>query len=94
MNWGLDIQTIQYFGAWCLVYARLFMVHGSRRMAVDVERLRAIEILQSEIVSTERDIKDRQREIEELETAYNADIERFEMLRDVVKLRQTLRTEQ
>jgi hypothetical protein len=61
-------------------------------MAVDVERLRAIEILQSEIVSTERDIKDRQREIEELETAYNADIERFEMLRDVVKLRQTLRT--
>lgn len=63
-------------------------------MAVDVERLRAIEILQSEIVSTERDIKDRQREIEELETAYNADIERFEMLRDVVKLRQTLRTNQ
>lgn len=63
-------------------------------MAVDVERLRAIEILQSEIVSTERDIKDRQREIEELETAYNADIERFEMLRDVVKLRQTLRTRQ
>lgn len=63
-------------------------------MAVDVERLRAIEILQSEIVSTERDIRDRQREIEELETAYNADIERFEMLRDVVKLRQTLRTRQ
>jgi hypothetical protein len=61
-------------------------------MAVDVERLRAIETLQSEIASTERDIKDRQREIEELETAYNADIERFEMLRDVVKLRQTLRT--
>lgn len=63
-------------------------------MAVDVERLRAIETLQAEIVSTERDIKDRQREIEELETAYNADIERFEMLRDVVKLRQTLSTNQ
>lgn len=61
-------------------------------MAVDVERLRAIETLQNEIVSTERDIKDRQREIAELETAYDADIERFEMLRDVVELRQTLRT--
>jgi hypothetical protein len=51
-------------------------------MAVDVERLRAIETLQNEIVSTERDIKDRRREIAELETAYDADIE----------LRQTLRT--
>jgi hypothetical protein len=61
-------------------------------MAVDVERLRAIETLQNEIVSTERDIKDRRREIAELETAYDADIERFEMLRDVVELRQTLRT--
>lgn len=61
-------------------------------MSVDAERLRAIEILQSEITSTERDITDRQREIEELETAYDADIERFEMLRDVVELRQTLRT--
>jgi hypothetical protein len=62
-------------------------------MAVDVERLRAIEILQSEIESTERDIIDREQEIDELETAYDADIERFEMLRDVVKLRQTLRTQ-
>ena len=63
-------------------------------MAVDVERLRAIEILQSEIASTERDISDRAREIEELEEAYDADIERFKMLRDVVELRQTLRTRQ
>ena len=61
-------------------------------MAVDVERLKAIEVLQSEIVSTERDIKDRQREIEELEAAFDADIERFDQLRDVVELRQTLRT--
>lgn len=58
---------------------------------VDVERLRAIESLQSEIESIERDIVDRQREIEELSGAYEADIERFEMLQDVVKLRQTLR---
>jgi hypothetical protein len=61
-------------------------------MSVDVERLRAIEILQSEINSTDRDIRDRQREIKELETAFDADIARFEMLRDVVELRQTLRT--
>jgi chromosome segregation ATPase len=61
-------------------------------MSVDVERLRAIETLQSEINATERDIRDRQQEIETLETAYDADIERFKMLRDVVELRQTLRT--
>jgi hypothetical protein len=61
-------------------------------MAVDVERLRSIEILQSEIASTDRDIEDRQREIAELEAAFDADIARFEMLRDVVELRQTLRT--
>ena len=63
-------------------------------IAVDVERLRAIETLQSEIASTERDIRDREREIHELEAAYDADIERFKMLRDVVELRQTLRTRQ
>jgi hypothetical protein len=61
-------------------------------MTVDVERLRSIEILQSEIESTERDIEDRQREIEELEAAFDADVERFKMLRDVIELRQTLRT--
>lgn len=61
-------------------------------MTVDVERLRSIEILQSEIASTDRDIEDRQREIEELEAAFSADIDRFKMLRDVIKLRQTLRT--
>lgn len=61
-------------------------------MTVDVERLRSIEILQSEIASTDRDIEERQREIEQLEAAFDADIERFTMLRDVVELRQTLRT--
>lgn len=58
---------------------------------VDVERLRTIESLQSEIGSIERDIADRQKEIEELQASYQADIERFEMLQDVVKLRQTMR---
>lgn len=58
--------------------------------SVDVERLRAIESLQDEIEATERDIVDRQREIEELEQAYAADIERFNMLREVVELRKSL----
>ncbi len=58
---------------------------------VDVERLRTIESLQNEIEAIERDIVDRQEEIEELAAAYEADIERFGMLQDVVKMRQTLR---
>ncbi len=49
--------------------------------SVDVERLRSIESLQNEIASTERDIEDRQREIEELDASFEADIERFKMLR-------------
>ncbi len=59
-------------------------------ISVDVERLRTIESLQNEIESTERDIQDRQREIEALDASYRADIERFRMLQDVVKLRQIL----
>lgn len=58
--------------------------------SVDVERLRVIESLQDEIEATERDITERQREIEELEQAYAADIERFNMLREVVELRKSL----
>lgn len=57
---------------------------------VDVERLRIIESLQREIESTERDITERQLEIEALGKAYEADIERFNMLRDVVELRKSL----
>jgi chromosome segregation ATPase len=60
--------------------------------SVDVERLRTIESLQDEIEATERDITERQREIEALERSYEADIERFNMLRDVVELRQSLST--
>jgi hypothetical protein len=58
--------------------------------SVDVERLRTIERLQNEIAATERDIQDRQLEIEALDASYEADIERFKMLQDVVELRQTL----
>jgi hypothetical protein len=60
-------------------------------ISVDVERLRKIESLQNEITSTELDIEDRQREIEALDASYRADIERFRMLEDVVKLRQSSR---
>lgn len=60
--------------------------------SVDVERLRAIETLQKEIEATERDIAERQREIAALEKSFDADVERFNMLREVVELRQSLST--
>jgi hypothetical protein len=63
-------------------------------MEVGVERLRAIENLQAEIVTTEKDIVDRQREIDALEKSYDADVERFKMLREVVELRQKLSAQQ
>ncbi|HEY6132086.1 MAG TPA: hypothetical protein VIV27_08705 [Halioglobus sp.] len=57
---------------------------------VDVERLRTIETLQDEIATTEKDIVDRQKEMDILEASFAADIERFKMLQDVVELRQRL----
>jgi hypothetical protein len=57
---------------------------------VDMERLREIESLQLEVETIERDIKTREVEIKELSATYDADIERFEMLRDAVELRRTL----
>lgn len=61
-----------------------------RGMKVDVERLRAIETLQSEIAATDRAIVDREADIEELAATYQMDIERFEMLQDMVELRRTM----
>jgi PAS domain-containing protein len=58
--------------------------------SVDVERLRTIEGLQEEIVATERDITRREGEIRAMESAYQADIERFKMLQDVIDLRQSM----
>jgi len=57
---------------------------------VDVQHLREIENLQHQIKGVERDIAQREQEIAELSAAYDADIERFEMLRDAVELRRTL----
>ena len=61
--------------------------------AVDLERLQTIEELQGEIASTDRAIDDRQREIEEVSSAYQQDIDRFEMLLEVVELRRSLLAE-
>lgn len=61
-----------------------------RGQQVDAERLRAIEDLQDEIAITDRAIVDRQQEIEKVSQTYQQDIERFEMLLDVVELRRSL----
>ncbi len=61
---------------------------------VDVARLSAIENIQKEIATTDIAIADRTREIEEVSAAFQEDIERFEMLLEVVELRQTLRARQ
>lgn len=54
---------------------------------VDVSRLGKIEDLQSEIATTDRAIVDRENEIEAVSSAYDADIERFTMLQDMVEFR-------
>lgn len=56
---------------------------------VDVERLTAIEDLQGEIEATERSIIDRTAEMEQVKAEYQIDIDRFEQLLYVVKLRRT-----
>lgn len=61
-----------------------------RGMEVDVARLRTIEDLQTEIGTTERAILDREDDIEELAGSFQKDIERFEMLLEVVELRRQL----
>jgi hypothetical protein len=57
---------------------------------VDVERLSTIEALQNDIAATDRAIVDRQREIDEVSTAYQKDIDRFGQLLEMVELRRTL----
>ena len=61
-----------------------------RGYEVDVERLRAIEDLQSEVGSIDRAIEERNREIDEVSAAFNKDIERFEQLQELVELRRTM----
>ena len=61
---------------------------------VDVDRLRAIEDLQREIASTDRAIADRELEIQKVNEAYTADIERFTMLLDMVEFRRAAMVKQ
>lgn len=61
-----------------------------RGQKVDVARLSTIERLQDEIAATERAIVDREKEVEDVAGAYQQDIERFEMLLEIVEMRRTL----
>ncbi len=57
---------------------------------VDVARLSAIDDLQSEIGATDRAIRDREQEIKDVSAAYDADIERFEALLELVEFRRAM----
>ncbi len=57
---------------------------------VDVSRLSKIEDLQSEIATTDRSIADRENEIKAVSAAYDADIERFTQLQDMVEFRRSM----
>lgn len=61
-----------------------------RGQDVGVDRLQAIEELQREIAATDRAIAERQREIQEVSAGYQADIERFAQLLEVVELRRSM----
>jgi hypothetical protein len=50
----------------------------------------AIEDIQFEIEATDRSITEREREIEEVQAAYQRDKDRFRMLLEVVELRRTM----
>jgi len=61
---------------------------------VDVEHLREIENLQQQIKGIEKDIATREQEITAISETYDADIERFKMLREAVEMRQRLSASQ
>ena len=57
---------------------------------VDVKHLQVIEELQGEITVTDRAIADREQEIEAVSQGYQADIDRFALLLEVVELRRSM----
>ncbi|RLQ20905.1 hypothetical protein DWB85_15165 [Seongchinamella sediminis] len=61
---------------------------------VDEARLQAIADLQAEIAVSDRAIADRNEEIEEVQAAYQADIERFTVLLDMVEFRRNMMAQQ
>ena len=61
-----------------------------RGYEVDEARLKAIASLQKELAATDRQIADRNVEVEEVRASFEADIERFKMLEEAVRLRREL----
>ena len=61
---------------------------------VDEARLQAIADLQSEIAITDRAIADRDEEITAVQAAYEADIERFKVLQEMVEFRRNMMAQQ
>ncbi|MFT7287074.1 MAG: hypothetical protein ACI87W_001184 [Halieaceae bacterium] len=57
---------------------------------VDLEHLKAIDDLQSEIDSTERAVVDRLEEIATVDAGFDRDVERFSTLLDIVELRKSM----
>lgn len=57
---------------------------------VNDDHLQAIKDLRSEIVSTERAVDDRQREIAQVDAEYGRDITRFTKLLDIVEMRRSM----
>lgn len=61
-----------------------------RGQEVDLARLKVIESLQKDIETANRAIADREREVAEVAASYEADIERFGLLLEVVELRRSM----
>ncbi len=61
-----------------------------RGQTVDEALLKAIVSLQKELAATDRQIADRNGEVEEVRASFEADIERFRMLEEAVRLRREL----
>jgi len=61
-----------------------------RGQEVDVKRLETIKDLQQQIVTADRAITDREKEISKVEAAYQEDIDRFKELEDMIEFRRTL----
>jgi hypothetical protein len=57
---------------------------------VDVEHLTAMENLRAEIRSTERAVNDRMAEISAVDASYDADVQRFASLTDIVEMRRIM----
>lgn len=69
--------------------ARIAAAERAGRAPSEVD-LNGIESLRREIAGTERQIEDRQQEVEKVSAEYLSDIDRFRELKDIVELRKAL----